>query len=173
MTRTRASGLRLIPIGTELSEMLEGGGGEFEATHDAVPGAAHELVRGVIRHTLAMASGGTLPWGGYLAVDVKTRQVVGTCAFKAPPDPEGRAEIAYFTFPDFEGLGYATAMARELLGVAEASRAVRLLIAHTLPESNASTRVLEKIGMNRVGEVLDPEDGPVWAWQLDLTGGTT
>ena len=49
------------------------------------------------------------PWGVYGAyVDVVQ---VGECAFKAPP-LDGRVEIAYHTFDEFRGLGYATAMAR-------------------------------------------------------------
>jgi ribosomal-protein-alanine N-acetyltransferase len=37
--------------------------------------------------------------------------------------------------------------------------------AHTLPNPNASTRVLTKCGFHRVGEVIDPEDGLVWRWE--------
>lgn len=37
--------------------------------------------------------------------------------------------------------------------------------AHTLPERNASTRVLEKCGFTLVGEVVDPDDGVVWRWE--------
>ncbi len=55
-------------------------------------------------------------------------------------------------------------MAQRLLDMAQASEDVQEAIAHTLPERNASTRVLEKIGMRRIGDVIDPEDGPVWRW---------
>jgi len=37
-------------------------------------------------------------------------------------------------------------------------------IAHTLPEPNASTRILEKVGLRRDGEARDPEVGVVWRW---------
>jgi RimJ/RimL family protein N-acetyltransferase len=57
-------------------------------------------------------------------------------------------------------------MARKLVELARRSAAVRRVIAHTLPETNASTRVLEKVGMTFVGEVMDPEDGRVWRWQV-------
>jgi RimJ/RimL family protein N-acetyltransferase len=107
-----------------------------------------------------------LQWGGYFVVDEGTREVVGSCAFKAPPSEEGTVEIAYFTYPGFEGRGYATAMARKLIALASTSAAVRQIVAHTLPETNASTRVLEKVGMRLVGEVNDPEDGRVWRWQV-------
>ena len=42
---------------------------------------------------------------------------------------------------------------------------VQRVIAHTLPNTNSSTRVLEKVSMNFVGEVIDPGDGRVWQWE--------
>lgn len=106
-----------------------------------------------------------LHWGGYLAVDVETKSVVGSCAFKAAPNDDGLVEIAYFTYPTCEGRGYATAMASELIALGSASAEVKMIIAHTLPEKSASTRVLEKNGLECVGEVTDPEDGQVWRWE--------
>lgn len=106
-----------------------------------------------------------LQWGGYLAVDSTTRQFVGSCCYKSSPDEEGKVEIAYFTYPAFEGRGYATAMATKLIHLAANSPDVRQILAHTLPEKNASTSVLEKANMSYVGEVTDPEDGKVWLWQ--------
>ena len=58
-------------------------------------------------------------------------------------------------------------MARVLITTALSSHLVRRLIAHTLPENNPSTSVLRSVGMGLVGEVHDPEDGPVWRWQLE------
>jgi [ribosomal protein S5]-alanine N-acetyltransferase len=104
------------------------------------------------------------PWGGYFAVDEDTHEVVGSCAFKTPPTAEGSVEIAYFTYPPFEGRGYATEMARRLVEMATQAGTVGSVIAHTLPEPSASTRVLEKAGLAFVGEVIDPEDGRVWRW---------
>ncbi|HSJ65279.1 MAG TPA: GNAT family N-acetyltransferase [Gemmatimonadaceae bacterium] len=109
-----------------------------------------------------------LHWGGYFAVDHETREVVGSCAFKTAPSGDGAVEIAYFTYPGFEGRGYATQMARRLVELASRSATVRRVIAHTLPETNASTRVLEKVGMTCVGEVMDPDDGRVWRWELPV-----
>lgn len=129
---------------------------------------AAQIVHQVIGRTLTAdpISVNELHWGGYFVIDEKTRQVVGSCAYKAPPDEQGMVEIAYFTYPDFEGEGYATAMALKLIEMAEAAPEVRRIIAHTLPERNASSRLLEKIGMRFVGEVVDPEDGPVWQWEV-------
>jgi hypothetical protein len=41
----------------------------------------------------------------------------------------------------------------------------RTVRAHTLPERNASVRILEKLGFAHLGQIVDPEDGPVWRWE--------
>lgn len=157
--------VRLIGIDQALAQVLAEGGAAFAAHYAARLGENGALVRDVVRQTLAMlaAAPREAPWGGYLAVDKDGGQVVGTCAFKTGPR-DGRVEMAYFTFPPFEGQGFATAMARELLAIAAAAPDVQAVVAHTLPERNASTRVLEKLGLRCAGEVIDPEDGRVWRW---------
>jgi [ribosomal protein S5]-alanine N-acetyltransferase len=105
------------------------------------------------------------PWLAYLAADPARGVVVGTCAFKNLPDATRDAEIAYFTFPEYEGKGYATAMASALIALARDAAPDVRVIAHTLPEVNASGSVLGKVGMRRAGEVIDPEDGLVWRWE--------
>ena len=91
--------------------------------------------------------------------------MIGTAGFKGPPDRTGVVEIAYGIVPSFEGQGYATEAAAALVGFAFASDDVRLVCAHTLPASNASTRVLLKCGFRHTGTVFDPDDGPVWRWE--------
>jgi [ribosomal protein S5]-alanine N-acetyltransferase len=109
--------------------------------------------------------GGETRWGPFLAVEPASRLVVGSCAYKGPPDAAGAVEIAYFTFPPYEGKGYATAMAGHLIALAAAPPPARTVRAHTLPERNASVSILEKLGFAHLGEVLDPDDGPVWRWE--------
>jgi RimJ/RimL family protein N-acetyltransferase len=122
-----------------------------------------DLLLGICQSTLAMyqASGSIFPWVGYLTED--GGRYIGTCAFKSPPTEKG-VEIAYFTFPEFEGRGIATRMVRELLAIARNAGA-EVVIAQTLPEVNASTRILEKLGFSKVGSVMHPEDGEVWEWR--------
>jgi len=156
----------LIRIDEQVGRTLDIGCDEFEKTHKVSLGENLDLVRDVVRQTLGLLA--SVPrepvWGGFLAVDLETSMVIGTCGFKAGPSYEEDVEIAYFTFPQFEGRGYATVMARHLISSAEKSSDVRQVIAHTLPQRNASTRVLEKVGMSWVREVDDPEDGKVWRW---------
>jgi RimJ/RimL family protein N-acetyltransferase len=104
------------------------------------------------------------PWICYLAF--RDGANVGTCGFKAAP-VEGRVEIAYFTFPPFEGQGIATAMASELLAIAASADPSVRVTARTLPQRNASHRVLEKLGFRSAEMVQDPEDGTVLEWRLD------
>ncbi len=127
-----------------------------------------ELVHGVIGRTLIPdpVSINELRWGGYFVIDEASREVVGSCAFKSAPTDDGVVEIAYFTYPGFEGRGYATQMARTLIELARGATAVRRIIAHTLPESNASTKILQKVGMKFVEETTDPHDGRVWRWEV-------
>lgn len=97
---------------------------------------------------------------GFRLVHRYTGTIVGTCSFKGPPT-DGAVEIAYGVTLEEQGKGYATEAVRALVAYALAFREVRLIRAHTLPQSSASKRVLAKCGFRYVGEVVDPEDGPV------------
>jgi len=50
-------------------------------------------------------------------------------------------------------------------GPPESNGTVELVIAHTLPTANTSTRVLTRCGFRFVGDVVDPDDDPVWRWE--------
>ena len=162
------SNIQLVRLDPVIEHALAGDKDFMDAlAHDNWARVA-ELVHGRVGRTLVPVpvSVNELQWGGYFVVDEETCEVIGSCAFKAPPSEDGAVEIAYFTYPTFERRGYATEMARKLIELASSSTDVRRIVAHTLPEANASTRVLEKAGMNFVGEGLDPEDGRVWRWEL-------
>jgi RimJ/RimL family protein N-acetyltransferase len=103
---------------------------------------------------------------GFAIVSRATGAVVGSCGFKGPPDANGIVEIAYGVAPDHRGRGYATEAAAALVEFAFEDDRVRLVCAHTALEANASTRVLTKCGFLPAGQVIDPEDGPVWRWEV-------
>jgi [ribosomal protein S5]-alanine N-acetyltransferase len=106
------------------------------------------------------------PWThGFVMVEQTSGTVIGSCAYKGPPDLEGIVEIAYGVDPEYQGRGYATDAARALVEFAFGSGRVQLVRAHTQPRNSASTRVLTKCGFECVGEVVDPEDGLVWRWE--------
>jgi len=112
------------------------------------------------------ASGPVDPWvHGFMMVHRPSGATVGFCGFKGPPDADSTVEIAYGVAPEHQGKGYATEAAEALVNYAFRNGPVRVVLAHTLPEANASTRVLTKCGFRKVGEVIDPEDGLVWRWE--------
>jgi RimJ/RimL family protein N-acetyltransferase len=112
------------------------------------------------------ASSAMDPWiHGFVLLHQTSNSTVGKCGFKGPPDDNGTVEIAYGVAPDHQGKGYATEAAAALVTYAFSHEHVRVVRAHTLPEANASTRVLAKCGFQRIGEVNDPEDGLVWRWE--------
>ena len=102
---------------------------------------------------------------GFALLHLASGTVIGMAGFKGPPAADGVVEIAYGVMPGHQGKGYATEAAQALVAYAFNTSQVRVVRAHTLPEANASTRVLGKCGFQRIGEVTDPEDGLVWRWE--------
>lgn len=125
-----------------------------------------ELLLQVCQAMIALYPDGKplMPWSGYLARE--SDAFIGTCAFKTPPQA-GAAEIAYFTFPGNEGRGVATRMARSLVELGRL-HGLRMVCAQTLPQANASSSILRKLGFTLTGELLHPDDGTVWEWRLEL-----
>jgi GNAT superfamily N-acetyltransferase len=102
------------------------------------------------------------PWVGYVAV-VDGRGVGGG-AFVGPPR-DGRVEIAYYTLKDHEGRGYASMTAASLVDIARRHDPQVTLLAFTLIEQNASTRILGKLGFRVYGTAQDADAGEVLEWR--------
>jgi RimJ/RimL family protein N-acetyltransferase len=102
------------------------------------------------------------PWISFLVC--AGSEIVGVCAFTAAPDG-GRVEIAYHTFPPFEGRGFATGMVRELVTRANQADPDVELFAQTSAEHNASNAILRKVGFQFAGELSHPEEGMIWEWR--------
>jgi ribosomal-protein-alanine N-acetyltransferase len=108
------------------------------------------------------------PWThGFAMVERTGGATIGSCGYKGPPDENGVVEIAYAVDDAQQGRGYATEAAQALVRFAFQHAGVKIVRAHTLPTRNASTRILEKCGFEFLGEVVDPEDGPVWRWEQE------
>jgi RimJ/RimL family protein N-acetyltransferase len=103
------------------------------------------------------------PWIGY--VSVSRGRAVGGGAFKGAPEAN-RVEIAYYTLPELEGRGFASATAMELVHIARRTMPGIVVAAQTLPVPNASNALLKKLGFAFKGSLRHPEDGEVWEWQL-------
>ncbi len=115
---------------------------------------------------MVKASTAADPWlHGFAIVDRESSIVIGSLGFKGPPDEAGMVEIAYGVAPAYRCRGYATEATAAGVEFALGSEQVKFVRAHTLPENNASCRVLTKCGFELLGEVTDPEDGRVWRWE--------
>jgi RimJ/RimL family protein N-acetyltransferase len=106
-------------------------------------------------------------WATHLFIHTEDRALIGLGGYKGPPT-DGVVEIGYGIAPAYRGRGYATEAARVFVDRAR-SAGVTTVIAHTLAEPNASTRVLGHLGFTRTGTVDDPENGAIWRWEKPLT----
>jgi ribosomal-protein-alanine N-acetyltransferase len=127
---------------------------------------------GAMRVSLAKlrANSALTGWWTHLLLVDEPLTVAGVCGYTGPPTADGIVEIAYGIAPSYQGRGLATLAAAELTRRAFDDVRVRVVRAHTLPEHNASSRVLEKLGMNFVGFANDPDEGQVWRWELTRKG---
>lgn len=159
-----ATDIGLIPITRELALDIgkDLGGARLVTPNDD----ALATVRDVARSQLAMydRTGAAEPWIGYFGSRTDTDEIVGSCSFVGPPR-DGFVEIAYFTFPHAEGRGFARSMAAGLISIARSQAPFPKVFAHTLPEQNASTSVLVRLGFRHVGDAIDDEAGPIWRWE--------
>ncbi|GEM_PF-24122 len=105
------------------------------------------------------------PWQfGFAVIHKIDNVLIGMGGFPGAPDADGVAEIAYGIAPAYQGKGYATEVAEALIDFASNHARVKIIRAHTLAETSASTRVLQKCGFQRAGESID-EGRVVWRWE--------
>jgi ribosomal-protein-alanine N-acetyltransferase len=103
------------------------------------------------------------PWVGYFVF--KNNQVVGTGSFVGQPK-NGKVEIAYWTFKEFEGKGIASFSCKKLISISERTDPTIIITAKTAPEYNASTKILQNNGFEFSEIVEDEEIGQAWLWTL-------
>ncbi len=105
-------------------------------------------------------------WGTRLFIVHEPRVLVGWGGFKGPP-VDGTVGLGYSIAPGFRQRGLASDAVRQMLEDAFSDPLVEAVIAHTLGEPNASTRVLERAGFARDGDVPHDDFGPLWRWRHD------
>ncbi len=113
------------------------------------------------------ANPSALGWWTYLIIHKADRTLIGLGGFKGPVNPEGVVEFGYAIAPGYRRRGLATEASHGMIKFAFSHAEVKKVQAHTLPEWNASTGVLKKVGLKYVGAVHDPDDGEIWRWILN------
>ncbi len=107
-------------------------------------------------------TGYVLPWVGYFII--REDKIVGSCGFVGQPK-DGKVELAYWTFPEFEKQGIASFACKELVSIAIRTDRSLKITAKTAPEHNASTKILEKNNFVFSEIVQDEEIGDAWLWE--------
>jgi ribosomal-protein-alanine N-acetyltransferase len=149
--------IRLVRADAELLEAALAG-------DDALARAlGHDVVAGWATFREALKSKHDAAWGSRLFVAGEPPELVGWGGFKGPPRG-GVVEIGYEIAAARRGRGLATAAVRAMVAEAFADDEVEAVIAHTLPERNASNRVLEKAGFRFDGDALESGRG-VWRYR--------
>ncbi|WP_108669925.1 GNAT family N-acetyltransferase [Peribacillus acanthi] len=93
----------------------------------------------------------TLGWGVWLVKLKDTNEIIGDIGFKGKPDHLGKVEIGYGISPSAQRKGYATEAVDGLIHHAFSTRKVDKVVAECLQDNVASIKVLEKVGMTRIG----------------------
>jgi ribosomal-protein-alanine N-acetyltransferase len=112
-------------------------------------------------------------WRTYFPIHIEDNVLVGSGGYKGQPSVDGIVEIGYEIAPQYRDRGLATEYAQALIDNAFKNTEIKMVIAHTLSHENPSTSVLTKCGFTWTEEILDPDDGLIWRWELkksqDLT----
>ena len=109
--------------------------------------------------------GYNFPWVGYFVC--RGNEIVGSCGFKGQPK-DGKVEIAYWTFKEYERQGIATFSCKELILISQQFDSSIIITATTAPENNASTKILQNNDFEFTKIVQDHEIGDAWLWILKV-----
>ncbi|NJK49205.1 GNAT family N-acetyltransferase [Candidatus Gracilibacteria bacterium] len=107
-----------------------------------------------------------LEWGAYLFIHREDNILIGWGGFKGKADARGIVEIGYEIIPLYRNRGLATEAAWGLIEYAFSYSHIKSIQAQTLAINNASTKLLQNIGMQFVGTTDDPNEGGIWHWYL-------
>jgi RimJ/RimL family protein N-acetyltransferase len=106
-------------------------------------------------------------FGIYQVLLADSGAAVGGIGFIHPPEA-GEVEVGYGLAESARGRGLATEALRAVTVWAQAHGAA-VVVAMTATDNLASQRVVERAGFVRLpDQVVDPEDGPLWRWELAL-----
>ncbi|MFD1205491.1 MULTISPECIES: GNAT family N-acetyltransferase [Sporosarcina] len=127
-----------------------------------IPTGAYNIGDHIKAHVAELQNDDSLlGWGPYFVVEKETNQIVGDIGFKGKPSLEFTVEIGYGIIPDAQNKGYATEATRALVEWAFASGQVKKVNAECLHDNIASMKVLERLGMKRIGQ-----EGNLMKWEL-------
>ena len=125
--------------------------------HNGHPWAAgYPLGSSLLRAELTIAAAAQArPLGAFGTYQVIRRaedQVIGDVGFMGPPDATGAISVGCAITKDARGQGYATEALATLLEWARGQSGLTCVLADTTRSNLASQRLLERVGLHRIGE---------------------
>lgn len=166
--RQNSTRLEIIPATIEhLERLIEGDNAFYAAFGWHVAETYNEFPEALVFSLNHLKARQVEPrWWAQLFIHTENAELVGLGGYKGAP-VDGVVEFGYSIAPKYRRQGLATEAARVMLARAFAEPTVSRVIAHTLAEPNASNRLLQRCGLRMTGEVVDPDDGPIWRWEID------
>lgn len=160
--------LRLIPLSPEWLEAMKTGPEKFKLlTGYSLPDPFTEFPESMDQIILHLKENpGPPPWLSYALIRPNDGVYIGQGGYKGPPTADGTVEIGYEIAKGYRSNGYANEVIRFLVREAFRHPEVRTIRAHTLPRRNESNHLLIKNKFVFQSLVVDPDDGPVWQWEL-------
>jgi ribosomal-protein-alanine N-acetyltransferase len=162
--------LRLAWVREDMLRALIAGPAEFEALTGWPVAEAYMDFPGALEFSLDQWVTGAADPEYWMYLILKDDCVIGLCGYKGGPgqNADETVEVGYSIAPEHQGRGYATEATAALVAKAVLDSRVRGVVACTLGEVNASCRVLEKNGFRKIANIVDPEEGTIWKWRIDL-----
>ncbi|MEK4762948.1 GNAT family N-acetyltransferase [Viridibacillus sp. FSL E2-0187] len=117
----------------------------------------------IIQYLVDLEEDSTLSgWGVWLVINKETNTIIGDIGFKGKPNSVHTVEVGYGIIPSEQNKGYATEAVKEIIEWAFSFKNVNKVIAECLVDNISSTKVLEKLSMNKIGVVDD-----MLKWELE------
>ena len=91
-------------------------------------------------------------FGTYQLIRRADDQVIGDVGFMGPPDATGAVSVGCAISEDARGQGYATEALSAVLEWARRQPGLTCVLADTTRSNLASQRLLERVGLHRIGE---------------------
>jgi ribosomal-protein-alanine N-acetyltransferase len=163
--RVETERMWLIPCSEAVARTVTSSRRQAEALlglhiHPDWPGAD---IRGYLPYYVRQLSAdpSRLGWGIWLMIQRAERLVFGDVGFKGKPDSSGTIDLGYGLVPAYRRRGYGFEAALALRDWAFTQPGVRRITADCLPENVGSARILQKLGMKRIGI----SDDGLWLWE--------
>jgi RimJ/RimL family protein N-acetyltransferase len=94
-----------------------------------------------------------------LAIDKSTNQVIGSAGFHDFPNEEGMIEIGFGIVPEMQNQGFGKELLIGMWKMICERTDVKVLRYTVAPDNAPSMHIINKLGFEKVGEQIDPEDG--------------